>query len=88
VWGVARRVLDRYGFEGDVAERFVAWYERGPFDVGRMTARALSRLAKGDEWDEAGTRVWEASPEGQNAGNGSAMRCTTRSTRRARRRRS
>ena len=49
MWGVARRVLDRYGFAGDVAERFVAWYERGPFDVGRMTALALSRLAEGDE---------------------------------------
>ncbi|WP_435095153.1 ADP-ribosylglycohydrolase family protein [Halarchaeum sp. P4] len=63
------------GFDGaDVAERFVAWYESGPFDVGGMTRRALQRLQRGDAWDEAGERVWEASPEGSNAGNGSVMR--------------
>jgi len=40
-----------------------------------MTRRSLSRLKHGDEWDEAGQHVWENSPEGQNAGNGSVMRC-------------
>ncbi|ERG92549.1 MAG: ADP-ribosylglycohydrolase, partial [Haloquadratum walsbyi J07HQW1] len=29
----------------------------------------------GDTWDEAGQHVWEQSREGQNAGNGSVMRC-------------
>jgi len=59
----------------DVAERFVDWYDSGPFDIGRMTMKSLSRLKHGDRWDEAGQQVWETSPEGQNAGNGSVMRC-------------
>ena len=40
-----------------------------------MTRRSLSRLQRGDAWDEAGQQVWEQSREGQNAGNGSVMRC-------------
>lgn len=40
-----------------------------------MTAKSLSRLKHGDTWEKAGQRVWENSPEGQNAGNGSVMRC-------------
>jgi ADP-ribosyl-[dinitrogen reductase] hydrolase len=40
-----------------------------------MTRRSLSRLKHGDKWDEAGQMVWEQSPEGQNAGNGSVMGC-------------
>ncbi|MFC6954850.1 ADP-ribosylglycohydrolase family protein [Halorubellus litoreus] len=73
---IARSVVAEGGFEpADVAARFVEWYEAGPFDVGRMTARSLRRLRDGDAWEEAGQRVWEASAEGQNAGNGSVMRC-------------
>ena len=59
----------------DGAERFVAWYESGPFDIGLMTADALGRIQNGESWDEAGQAVWEGRPEGQNAGNGSVMRC-------------
>jgi ADP-ribosyl-[dinitrogen reductase] hydrolase len=59
----------------DIAERFVAWYDSGPFDIGGMTRRSLTQLKHGDTWDEAGQHVWENSPEGQNAGNGSVMRC-------------
>lgn len=59
----------------DIASRFVEWYESGPFDIGRMTMLALSRLKHGEDWDRAGQHVWEQSPEGQNAGNGSVMRC-------------
>lgn len=40
-----------------------------------MTRRSLNRLKRGYAWDEAGQQVWENSPEGQNAGNGSVMRC-------------
>jgi ADP-ribosyl-[dinitrogen reductase] hydrolase len=40
-----------------------------------MTMKSLSRLKHGDTWDEAGQHVWEQSREGQNAGNGSVMRC-------------
>ena len=59
----------------DVAERFVAWYESGPFDIGGMTRRALGRIQRGTSWDTAGEREWDESREGSNAGNGSVMRC-------------
>jgi len=73
---IARSLVDHQAFDpADVAERFVAWYDSGPFDIGRMTMRSLSRLKHGDEWDEAGEHVWEQSREGQNAGNGGVMRC-------------
>jgi ADP-ribosyl-[dinitrogen reductase] hydrolase len=45
-----------------------------------MTMKALSRLKHGDEWDEASKAVWESSPEGQNAGNRSVMRCAPLAT--------
>ncbi|MDL0134060.1 ADP-ribosylglycohydrolase family protein [Halobacterium salinarum] len=73
---IVRSIAEQQGFDpADIAERFVAWYDSGPFDIGRMTMRSLSRLKHGDEWDEAGQHVWEQSREGQNAGNGSVMRC-------------
>jgi ADP-ribosyl-[dinitrogen reductase] hydrolase len=72
---LARSLVDRGAFDpADVAERFVAWYESGPFDIGNMTASALARIRDGEPWHVAGQRVWEASPEGSNAGNGSVMR--------------
>jgi len=73
---IARSFVEHQAFDpADVAERFVAWYDSGPFDIGGMTRRSLTRLKHGDTWDEAGQHVWENSPEGQNAGNGSVMRC-------------
>jgi len=73
---IARSLAEQQEFDpADIAERFVAWYDSEPFDIGRMTMKSLSRLKHGDEWDEAGQHVWEHSPEGQNAGNGSVMRC-------------
>jgi ADP-ribosyl-[dinitrogen reductase] hydrolase len=73
---IARSLVEHEAFDpADVADRFVAWYDSGPFDIGRMTMRSLSRLKHGDQWDEAGQHVWEQSREGQNAGNGSVMRC-------------
>jgi ADP-ribosyl-[dinitrogen reductase] hydrolase len=73
---IARSLVEQQDFDpGDIADRFVAWYDSDPFDIGRMTMKSLSRLKHGDDWGEAGQRVWEQSPEGQNAGNGSVMRC-------------
>ena len=73
---IARSLVEHQTFDpADVAERFVAWYDSGPFDIGRMTMQSLSRLKHGDTWSEAGQHVWEQSREGQNAGNGSVMRC-------------
>ncbi|MFW6018549.1 MAG: ADP-ribosylglycohydrolase family protein, partial [Halapricum sp.] len=73
---IARSLVDRGEFDGaDVAERFVEWYETGPFDIGGMTSDSLARLQRGASWDQAGRTVWESRPEGSNAGNGSVMRC-------------
>jgi len=73
---LARSLAEREQFDpADVAERFVAWYDSNPFDIGIMTQKSLRRLRDGEPWDEAGQRVWEASTEGKNAGNGSVMRC-------------
>ncbi|MDL0130266.1 ADP-ribosylglycohydrolase family protein [Halobacterium salinarum] len=73
---IARSLVEQQAFDPeDIAARFVDWYDSGPFDIGRMTMRSLSRLKHGDQWDEAGQHVWEQSREGQNAGNGSVMRC-------------
>ena len=73
---IARSLVEHEEFApADFADRFVACYDTGPFDIGGMTRRALNRLKRGDEWGEAGQQVWEQSPEGQNAGNGSVMRC-------------
>jgi ADP-ribosyl-[dinitrogen reductase] hydrolase len=73
---IARSLAEHGGFEpADVAARFVEWYESGPFDIGLMTADALRKLKAGVSWDAAGQAVWESRPEGQNAGNGSVMRC-------------
>jgi ADP-ribosyl-[dinitrogen reductase] hydrolase len=72
---LARSLVACEGFDpADIADRFVAWYESGPFDVGSMTSAALGRIRDGEPWDVAGQRVWEASAEGANAGNGSVMR--------------
>ncbi len=73
---IARSLVEQQEFDpADIADRFVAWYKSDPFDIGRMTLRSLSRLENGEAWNEAGQRVWEKSPEGSNAGNGSVMRC-------------
>jgi len=73
---IARSLIATEAFDpADVASRFVEWYESGPFDAGMMTVDALRRLERGAEWDSAGRDVWESRPEGQNAGNGSVMRC-------------
>lgn len=73
---IARSLIDQDDFDaGDIADRFLNWYHDGPFDIGLMTADALRQLKTGKSWDDAGRIVWEHRSEGQNAGNGSVMRC-------------
>jgi ADP-ribosyl-[dinitrogen reductase] hydrolase len=73
---IARSLVERGDFAPtDVAKRFVAWYEAGPIGMGRLTADAVRNLQDGLAWDEAGRQVWRNRPEGENAGNGSVMRC-------------
>ena len=73
---IARSLVEQAAFDGeDIADRFLAWYRDGPFDIGLMTRDAIQRYAGGTSWRDAGREVWQDRPEGQNAGNGSVMRC-------------
>ena len=73
---LARSLAETGGFDAaDAADRYVAWYESEPFDLGRATAAALRELRDGTDLAEAGRVVWERRSEGENAGNGSLMRC-------------
>lgn len=57
----------------DLAQRFVAWYQAGPDDVGSHTHAVLSRIAAGQPWEQVVEGVQRQRPD--SAGNGSAMRC-------------
>lgn len=73
---LARSLVETAEFDpDDAAQRFATWFEGDPTGIGGMTRRALSRVATGDPWETAAEQVWTRSPEGQNAGNGSVMRC-------------
>jgi ADP-ribosyl-[dinitrogen reductase] hydrolase len=62
-------VMDR------VAAAFLEWFRSNPKDVGVTTRKALTNLANGMSWQEAGEAVQqEALPEGVG-GNGAVMRC-------------
>jgi ADP-ribosyl-[dinitrogen reductase] hydrolase len=66
---VAHKPLD----PADLAERFVAWYEGGPEDIGYQTRMVLYEISRGAEWEQASKVVHRAYPD--SAGNGSVMRC-------------
>jgi ADP-ribosyl-[dinitrogen reductase] hydrolase len=73
---IARSLVEQEAFDGeDIADRFQSWQESGPFDIGLMTSDAIREYAGGTSWRDAGREVWHQRPEGQNAGNGSVMRC-------------
>lgn len=56
----------------DLADRFVAWAQAGPPDIGNHTRTVLARIAAGEPWEEAVDAVQRAKPD--SAGNGSLMR--------------
>jgi len=73
---IVRSLVEEGEFDGqDIADRFADWYDDGPFDVGLMTADAISEYQAGTSWRDAGREVWQRRAEGSNAGNGSIMRC-------------
>lgn len=73
---IARSLAEQQTFDGqDIADRFADWYDDGPFDIGLMTADAISEYQSGTSWRDAGREVWHRRAEGSNAGNGSIMRC-------------
>jgi ADP-ribosyl-[dinitrogen reductase] hydrolase len=57
----------------DLAQRFAAWVQAGPDDVGIHTYNVLSRIAAGERWEGAVRAVQRQRPD--SAGNGSVMRC-------------
>lgn len=57
----------------DVTGRLVDWFRCGAFGIGRQTKDVLARLADGEAWETAASRVQEVNPK--SAGNGSLMRC-------------
>ncbi len=58
---------------GDLAQRFVAWLQAGPDDVGNHTRSVLARIDRGQPWEAAIEEVQRRWPD--SAGNGSVMRC-------------
>jgi ADP-ribosyl-[dinitrogen reductase] hydrolase len=72
---IAESIVAQEAFEmEDVAHRFLAWYKKGPRDIGKTTRLALEQLARGVSWREAGM-IANQHLHGRTAGNGSLMRC-------------
>lgn len=71
---VAESLLARQPLDGeDLARRFVQWHKSAPLDEGIQTARVLSWLEKGENWQSVSGRIEQEMPD--SAGNGSVMRC-------------
>jgi ADP-ribosyl-[dinitrogen reductase] hydrolase len=74
---MTRCILESYahGYSlEDVTQRFVAWLESNPPDVGILTRQALEQVRRGVSPRDAGRKAWEASGFA-SAGNGAIMRC-------------
>lgn len=72
---IARSIVAQGGFDpADVAQRFVAWLNSDPKDVGNTTRLAIELLKAGTPWREAGERACVERGR-MGAGNGSVMRC-------------
>jgi ADP-ribosyl-[dinitrogen reductase] hydrolase len=72
---IANSIVECKGFDADdISDRFVAWYRSNPPDIGNTTRHALSQLANGVHWIEAGQNTHEAMRP-NDASNGSVMRC-------------
>jgi ADP-ribosyl-[dinitrogen reductase] hydrolase len=58
-----------------LAQRFIAWMEEGPKDIGNTTRLAIQLLSDGVPWSEAGVRAVSTLGAQRTASNGSVMRC-------------
>jgi ADP-ribosyl-[dinitrogen reductase] hydrolase len=58
-----------------LGERFVAWMEEGPKDIGNTTRLAIQALQSGRHWSEAGQLALDQMGSHSAASNGSVMRC-------------
>ncbi|HET9659669.1 MAG TPA: ADP-ribosylglycohydrolase family protein [Thermomicrobiales bacterium] len=59
----------------DLADRFLAWRNSQPKDIGNTTRDALDRLARGLPWSQAGEQTHRDRGPRASAGNGAIMRC-------------
>jgi ADP-ribosyl-[dinitrogen reductase] hydrolase len=59
----------------DLVARHLEWFRSDPPDVGFLTRRVLSRVARGEDPFEAARAVWEERGPEVSAGNGSVMYC-------------
>ena len=72
---LAESLVARKGFDpADVMACYLAWYSRGPKDVGNTIRAALRHVDDGGDWKEAAARASEI-VRGETAGNGTMMRC-------------
>jgi ADP-ribosyl-[dinitrogen reductase] hydrolase len=70
---VADSLLHRCPLDpADLAQRFAAWLQADPPDVGLHTRHVLARLLAGEPWEQAAAAVQRGNPN--SAGNGSIMR--------------
>jgi ADP-ribosyl-[dinitrogen reductase] hydrolase len=58
-----------------LGQRFVAWMEEGPKDIGNTTRLAIQALQSGTHWSEAGQFALDQMGAHSAASNGSVMRC-------------
>jgi ADP-ribosyl-[dinitrogen reductase] hydrolase len=58
-----------------LGQRFVAWMEENPKDIGNTTRIAIEALRDGVHWSEAGALALRQRGPNGAASNGSAMRC-------------
>ncbi|MBE0481290.1 MAG: ADP-ribosylglycohydrolase family protein, partial [Dehalococcoidia bacterium] len=72
---IARSIVEKGCFDaGDVATRFLEWFDGDPVGIGRTTWLALSEMKRGASWLEASENAHRVLG-GLSAGNGSIMRC-------------
>jgi ADP-ribosyl-[dinitrogen reductase] hydrolase len=72
---IARSIVQLGHFDAnDVAQRFVAWLDSNPPDVGITTRASLEQIRDGVDWEVASRHTHERQG-GKSAGNGGLMRC-------------
>ena len=73
---LVRSLTERGGFDpADLVRRHLRWFASEPPDVGTLTRRFLSRVARGEDATAAAKAIWEERGPEVSAGNGSVMYC-------------
>jgi ADP-ribosyl-[dinitrogen reductase] hydrolase len=73
---VSESLQDRSCFDPEeIVARLIDWYHTNPRDIGFLTKDVLQKIDRGKEWELASYETYRQTPSGQEAGNGSLMRC-------------